>query len=715
MLENVLRATLTALLKLLFRVELRGIEHFEACRGQRTVIIANHQSFLDPMLLAVFMPEKPAFAMNVFQAEKWYFKPLLKIVDVFAVDPTKPMSTKSIIQRLKGRQKCVVFPEGRITTSGGIMKVYEGTGLIIDRTDALILPIRIEGAQFSKLSRLQGKMKLRWFPKITLTLQPPRRMELPADVRGRKRRAMSAARIYDILTEVTFRSAPTRQTLLQAIAQAARVHGMKLPVVTDITRVKITYRGLFTKAFALAAALAPRIGEKKNVAVLLPTTPGALLTMLALMVGGRVPAMLNYSAGQRNLLAACDTVQADVIISSRAFVERARLEEVMQALSSPCKILYLEDLKPHVTFSHKLSAWAKGWQPEKHLPKGQPDDAAVILYTSGSEGMPKGVVLSHASILSNIHQVAARIPFTQADMMLNALPIFHSFGLTGGTLLPLVLGIKTYLYPNPLHYRVVPEIAYDAMATIILGTDTFLNGYAKYAHPYDLNSVRLVVAGAEKVKAATRELYMNKYAVRILEGYGVTETSPVLAVNTPIENKPGTVGRPLPDVRLKLEPVEGLEKGSRLFVAGPNVMLGYMKHDKPGILQKQDEWYDTGDIVDIDAEGYISILGRAKRFAKVGGEMVSLTAVEEAAAEIWPEKGHAALAVPDPRKGEQILLITENPAGLREDFLRHAQAHGLPELMVPRRVEYMAEIPRLGSGKVDYMKLKELTSKAAAA
>jgi acyl-[acyl-carrier-protein]-phospholipid O-acyltransferase/long-chain-fatty-acid--[acyl-carrier-protein] ligase len=229
-----------------------------------------------------------------------------------------------------------------------------------------------------------------------------------------------------------------------------------------------------------------------------------------------------------------------------------------------------------------------------------------------------------------------------------------------GVVLPLVSGVRIYLYPSPLHYRTVAELIYGVNATIMFGTDTFLNGYARVAHPYDFRSLRYILAGAEPVKEATRRIYMEKFGLRILEGYGVTETAPALALNTPMFNKFGTVGRVLPGMEARLEKVEGVEEGGRLFVRGPNVMLGYLRVERPGQLEPPNEgWHDTGDIVTIDEQGFVTIKGRAKRFAKIGGEMISLAAVETLASELWPDAASAVVAVPDARKGERLILIPQ--------------------------------------------------------
>jgi acyl-[acyl-carrier-protein]-phospholipid O-acyltransferase / long-chain-fatty-acid--[acyl-carrier-protein] ligase len=448
--------------------------------------------------------------------------------------------------------------------------------------------------------------------------------------------------------------------------------------------------------------------EGRALGVMLPTSNGGVVTLLAVMSAGRVPAMINFTAGAANILAACRAADLDTILTSRAFVEKGRLDNLVGELSKQVRIVYLEDIRPTITFLDKLRGalhWKKPLVPRK------PDDWAAILFTSGSEGTPKGVVLSHRNMLANVAQAAARIDFGREDKLFNVLPIFHSFGLTAGTVLPLVSGVSTYLYPSPLHYRTVPELVYGTCATVLFGTDTFLNGYARAANPYDFRSLRYVLAGAEPVKEATRQIYLEKFGLRILEGDGVTETAPVMALNTPMFNKFGTVGRLLPGMEARLEPVEGVEDGGRLFVRGPNVMLGYLRAENPGVLERpQDGWHDTGDIVSIDHEGFITIRGRAKLFAKIGGEMISLAAVETLAAELWPDAISGVATVPDPRKGERLILVTTHKNPVRSDLLLFARSRGASEMMVPSEVLIVEKLPLLGSGKIDYTALQSLVN-----
>jgi acyl-[acyl-carrier-protein]-phospholipid O-acyltransferase/long-chain-fatty-acid--[acyl-carrier-protein] ligase len=313
------------------------------------------------------------------------------------------------------------------------------------------------------------------------------------------------------------------------------------------------------------------------------------------------------------------------------------------------------------------------------------------------------VVLSHRNLIANARQIFAYGAdfFTKSEVVFNPLPAFHSFGLTAGTLFPLLAGFKVVFYPSPLHFKQVPKLIGETQSTILLGTDTFLTGYARAADDGDLSTLKLVVAGAEKVKDETRRLWSHLPA-NIVEGYGCTECSPVLACNHPETNKPGTVGPVLPGVEWEIRPVPGIEEGGRLFARGPNVMLGYMLAGEPGRIQSQGEWHDTGDIVTIDEMGRVAIRGRAKRFAKIGGEMVSLAAVEALAATLWPDSSHVAVTLPDAKKGEQIVLVTDRPDADRGALMAHFKAEGASELFLPRAILVVAAIPVLGSGKIDY-------------
>ena len=695
----------------LYDVKVTGLENLTEA-GPRCLIVANHLSFLDAILLAAFLPEKPSFAINTQIADKWWVKPLLSLVRAFSVDPTNPMATKTLIGEVRKGARLVIFPEGRITVTGALMKVYEGPGLIADKADAMIVPVRIDGAQYTPFSRLRGKVRTRWFPRITLHILKPRRLEVAPELTGRARRAAASRALYDLMTEMIFNSSDYRTTLFQGLLDAASVHGKGREVVEDIQRNPLNYRKILAKSIVLGRALMAGHDRREPVGVMLPNSSAAIVTFFALQSQSALPAMINFSAGVNSIVSACTTARIKRVVTARKFVEMGKLGNVVEAMTAAgVNVLYLEDIAAKLGLADKLmglvaSIWPAAWYYFAHEHK-DPDSAAVILFTSGSEGLPKGVVLSHANILANRFQLSARVDFGPSDKVFNALPIFHSFGLTAGTILPLLSGISIFFYPSPLHYRIVPVLAYDLNATILFGTDTFLSGYARYAHPYDFYSVRYIFAGAEKLKDETRRIYSEKYGVRIFEGYGATETAPVLATNTPMQYRAGTVGCLLPGIRHKLEPIPGINAGGMLRVQGPNIMKGYLLSSEPGIIQEpQGGWYDTGDIVDIDAEGYITIRGRAKRFAKIGGEMVSLTVAEAIATGAYPDAAHAVVSVPDARKGEALVLFTTQSGAAVDALVATGRQRGDMELAVPKIIRIVDKIPVLGTGKTDYVTLQ---------
>lgn len=708
-----LKLFLKGLFKLLYRVEITGAENYKKA-GKRVLIIANHLSFLDAALIALFLPEKPMFAVNTNISKRWYFKPFLSLVKAFTLDPTNPMATKGIINEIKKDQKCVIFPEGRITVTGSLMKVYEGPGLIADKAGAMILPIRIEGAQYSPFSRIKGKVRTQLFPKITLTMLPPRNFDIPEEIKGRARRHAAGVKLYDLMSQMLFDSADYKKTLFGSVIDQMHIHGRGHVIAEDALRKKVTYGQLITRSFILGNKIAKNTTKGEYVGVLLPNMVSSVITFFAMQAACRVPAMLNFSAGQNNLLSACKTAQIKTIYSSKQFVEKAKLTDAISALEKESvKIIYLEDIAQTVSFFNKISGLIKSYMPRIFYKETSSDDAAVVLFTSGSEGVPKGVVLSHINIQANRCQLASRVDFGPTDVVFNALPIFHSFGLTGGTLLPMLSGIKTFFYPSPLHYRIVPELIYDTNATIMFGTDTFLSGYARFANAYDFYSIRYVFAGAEKLKEETRKLWADKYGVRIFEGYGATETSPALSTNTPMHNKPGTVGRLLPGISYKLEKISGIDDGGKLIVNGKNIMKGYLLNDNPGkLVPPENGDYDTGDIVEFDEHGYMTIKGRAKRFAKIAGEMVSLTAVETYLTKLWPDYQHAVIAVADSKKGEALVMVTNKPNAERAEISAYAKQSGINELSVPRTIKIVDKVPLLGTGKTDYVAIKELVEKA---
>jgi acyl-[acyl-carrier-protein]-phospholipid O-acyltransferase/long-chain-fatty-acid--[acyl-carrier-protein] ligase len=703
-----LKKTLRSILKLLYRVEVIGLENYYLA-GKRVLIVANHCSFLDPPLLSVFLPDDINFAINTHISQKWWIKPFLGLSKVFPIDPTHPMSLKNLIHHLQQESKTVIFPEGRITLTGSLMKIYDGTGMVAEKSGAMILPIHISGTQYTPLSKLQGLVRLRWFPKITLHILPPTHIEARKELSGKNRRKYSGHVLADLMVDMQFMASKTQQTLFASLLDARDIHGGNHEVAEDLERIPLSYNELITRSLIIGNALKNMTEADENIGLLLPNSSKTLCVLLGLSIHQRVPAMLNYSTGSAGMIAACQIAKVKTVLSSRRFIELAHLENEATLLKEHVNILYLEELAQQITTSDKLrGAWQSKTARSWYKNNADANAPAVILFTSGSEGTPKGVVLSHANILSNHQQVAARINFNPKDVVLNFLPMFHSFGFTIGTLLPVLNGMKTFFYPTPLHFSIIPEIAYETSATIMFGTNTFLSAYGKKAHPYDFYNLRYVVAGAEKLQENTRELWQDKFGIRILEGYGATETSPVVSVNTPMDYKAGTVGRMLPHINYRLEPVDGIEEAGRLHVQGPSIMLGYLLSTSAGILQPTESiygkgWYDTGDIVHVDDDGFLSIRGRSKRFAKVGGEMVSLAVVEQLAMKAWENANHAAISLPDIKKGEQIILITTQKQATVSELSKSST--GVTAINLPKKILFIDAIPVMSTGKTDYVAL----------
>jgi acyl-[acyl-carrier-protein]-phospholipid O-acyltransferase/long-chain-fatty-acid--[acyl-carrier-protein] ligase len=708
---NGLRDFLTTMLRALYRMEVKGAENFEA--GPNCIVALNHVSFLDAAVALSLLDKEPVFAIDYAIAQRWWVKPFLKLTRAMPLDPTKPLATRTLINAVKGGESLVIFPEGRLTVTGSLMKVYDGAGLIADKSGAKVVPVRIDGLEATPFSRLSlSQVQRRWFPKVTVTVLEPVSLAVAPELKGRHRRQAAGAALYEVMSELVFRTTSTDRTVLGAVIEAARVHGMQRVAVEDPVTGSLTYKRLLIGVAVLGRKLMPLAGEGKALGVMLPNSNGAVVTILGVMSAGRVPAMINFTAGAASILAACKAAEVGTIVTARAFVEKGKLDAVVAQLAQSVRVVYLEDVRATVTMGEKLRGL---FTFKRALLTRRPDEPAVILFTSGSEGTPKGVVLSHRNMLANAAQAAARIDFGREDKLFNVLPVFHSFGMTAGTILPLVSGVPIYLYPSPLHYRNVPELIYGTNATILFGTDTFLAGYARAAHQYDFRSLRYVLAGAEPVRESTRRTYLEKFGLRILEGYGVTETAPVLALNTPMFNKFGTVGRLMPGTEARLEPVPGVDDGGRLYVRGPNVMLGYLKADNPGVIEPPpDGWHDTGDIVTIDGQGFVTIKGRAKRFAKIGGETISLAAVEALAAQLWPDIPSAVATAPDPRKGERLVLVTQQKDATRAEFQAFAKSKGASDLMVPAEVVVVDKVPVLGTGKIDMVAVADLVKERAA-
>ena len=507
-----------------------------------------------------------------------------------------------------------------------------------------------------------------------------------------------------IPSPIPYKPSRTRVDLFGALMRAKSEFGADRSILVDGDERELTYKEIVRAAFGLGSALRKGTRSGESVGIMLPTGAGSVIGFYALSAFNRVPAMLNFTAGAKNIKSAMKAAKITRIITAHKFVELAGLDALIDELSDVAEFVYLEDVRENLSIIDKVTALVGSIAPSLVRRPARYKSTGVVLFTSGTEGEPKGVVLSHENVMANVEQVRAHIGLSpDVDILFNPLPTFHCFGLTVGAILPLVAGIKVNFHPSPLQPREIVKRIREKAPTILLATDTFISQYARIGGDGDMSSIRLAVCGAERVKDETRALVRRKFEIEILEGYGATEASPVVAANQWERNKPGTVGVLMAGMDYKLEPVDGIAEGGRLYIRGPNVMQGYIRASNPGVLEiPEGGWHDTGDIVALDDEGFIRIMGRVKRFAKIGGEMVSLAVVENCASAVWPDNLHAAITLPDPRKGEQIVLLSDTAACNRDEILTWAQNHGVPELAVPRRVFHVNDIPVLGTGKIDY-------------
>ncbi len=698
---------------------LRVLFRFRACDLDAlktpgpVLLIPNHTSWIDWLFLWVCLEEDWKFVTSSLSAQtSWLHRKLMVNHYTLPVDPGSPYAVKHMAEFLKGGGRLVLFAEGRLSRTGTLMKLFDGTGFLIFKTKATVITAYLRGAGRLPYSPNPGGKKC--FPKVTAHFSAALTSPALGDVSTGRARGLLTNWLRDQMVRQQFEVETTfgAQNILSAVAETAR----KLPgqiILEDATLKTLTYRKLMVGVDVLAHALRGIVSSGERVGLLLPNVNATPVVILALWRLGKVPAMLNFSSGTPTMLACAELAGLKHLVTSRVFLERARLN-VDAFVQADIKVIYLEDMRAGISGTRKFLTLLRHvfHLPSSILHPPSPNTTAVIVFTSGSEGVPKGVELTHGNILANIRQMLAVADLTDRDRAFNCLPLFHSFGFTVGTFLPLVRGLYVFLYPSPLHYRVVPSVIYDRDCTVFLSTNTFLNGYARKAHPYDFRSLRYLFAAAEKLQEATALLWSQKYGVRILEGYGATECGPCVSVNTPLEPRNGSVGRLLPGMEYRLEKVEGVEEGGRLFVRGPNVMKGYLNADANAKFLALDGWYDTGDIVSVDADGYLHIRGRLKRFAKVSGEMVSLSAVEDALAGAFPQYGLrcqvAVITRPDEGKGEALIAVTNEPKLTLDEIRDAIKAKGLTNLSTPREIKTVKEIPKLGTGKVDHRGLQAL-------
>jgi len=706
-----MKTVLHFLLRLLFRFRAENAAMLQTAGP--VVLLPNHVSWVDWLFVAVCLDSSWRFVTSKEGARvSWVHRWIMINRLTFPVEADSPYALKRIAEYLLGGGKLVIFPEGRLSRTGSMMKLFEGTGFLLLKTKAKVITCHLRGASRLLFSPNPNRKQL--FPTVSAhfgeALTPPQ-FEGLSTMRARQKLTRW---LYDTMARQQFdlEMAASPANVSGAMVETAR-RWPSVVALQDVSRQKLSYRRFLAGAAALAArwdSLLPG-GGSRRVGVLLPNANAVPVTLLSLWTADKVPAIFNFSAGVPTMLTCAQLAEVKHVITSRLFLERAKLN-VQPMKDAGLEFIFLEDVRAGISRWARWSALGKiVFNPHSLVGPQQRGSPAVILFTSGSEGPPKGVELTHGNLLANMQQMLTVTDFTDTDRVFNALPLFHSFGLMG-LLLPLTRGMFVFLYPSPLHYRVIPSLLYDLDCTIFIGTNTFLNGYARKAHAYDFRSLRVLVTGGEKLQEATANIWSRQFGVRILEGYGATECSPIITINTWLNPRFGSAGKFVPGMEYRFEPVEGVAEGGRLWVRGPNIMRGYLNPEPDAQFKAHGGWYDTGDIARVDEDGFLYILGRLKRFAKVSGEMVSLTAVEEALAGAFPQYGlrfqAAILARPDADRGEALIAISNEQKLTLEEIRAAIKAKGLSNLCVPREIKFLHNIPKLGTGKTDHRELQKI-------
>lgn len=706
-------------MKAFFRAVLRGLFGYRAHNTGvlntpgPVLMIPNHVSWVDWLFLWSVLDDDWKFVTSSVTARtSWLHTKIMVNRYTFPIDTSSPYAVKRMAEFLEAGGRLVLFAEGRISLTGSLMKLFDGTGFLLFKTRAKVITCYLRGAKRLLCSPNAEKKLL--FPRVSAhfskLLTPPIPQETSTTTARRLLTAWLRERMleHQFETEMEFGA----KDLLTAISETAEMMPGKC-MLEDITRQTLDYRKVFVGARLLGEEIEKLLGASESkVGVLLPNVNATPVLVLALWKLGRTPAILNFSTGPAVMAACAQLAGLKTVITSANFLQRAKLD-IEPLRAAGVRLVMLEEVRKNITGGRRMAALLQQYiSPGLVNMALKAEDTAVVLFTSGSEGAPKGVALTHRNILANVRQMMAVTDLQDTDRIFNCLPLFHSFGLTVGTLLALVRGMYVFIYPSPLHYRVVSSAFYDRYCTVFLSTNTFLNGYARKAHPYDFRSMRYLFAAAEKLQESTATTWSQRFGVRVLEGYGATECAPCVAVNTPLDPRYGSVGKIMPGMEYRLEPVEGVDEGGRLFVRGPNVMEGYLNADANSKFKELNGWYDTGDIVSVDEEGFFYIRGRLKRFAKVSGEMVSLTAVEDALAGAFPEYGlrcqTAVVARPDEEKGEVLIAVSNEPRLTLEEVRSAIKARGLTNLCVPREIKVVREIPKLGTGKVNHRELQKM-------
>lgn len=729
--QVIIRTVMSRLLGHKYRLKVLGFENLPEA-GKGTLLLGNHISWIDWAIIQMAVPRHVYFVMDKTIYQRWYLK---WFFDLFKVIPISSGQSKQALKQItkllnQGETICL-FPEGHISHLGQLGEFKKGFEKACAEAEGVIIPFYLRGMWGSKLSRSSAKLhKLRHNGikrDITIAFGQPMDIHSTASEVKHKVFEMSVATWNDY--------AETLDTLPRTFIKTAKEKPAKWAVV-DSNGSPITHHKFLSGCLMIRKHIKDLPGE--NIGLLVPTSSAGLMTNIAAMMTGKTVVNINYTSSIDAILSAQNRAQIKSIVTSRKFVQKLEKKGIECArILEGSNVCYLEDMAKKVSKSQKLRAYlATQLLPTTLLQflycrRQNINDNAAILFSSGSEGEPKGIVLTHKNIMANLRQVSDVLNVREEDKIMATLPLFHAFGLTVTGMLPLMEGIPVICHPDPTDGLNIAKAIAKYEATLMCATSTFLRMYQRNRRikPIMFNSLRVVVSGAEKLDPAVKVAFQKKYMVPVLEGYGTTETTPVASVNLPGHivrsqsfiqeaSKEGTVGLALPGTTFRIVDPVSLDtlpvgKDGLILIGGAQIMKGYLHDQKKteSVLVNIDGmlWYKTGDKGHLDQDGYLTIVDRYSRFAKLAGEMVSLGAVEQTAKELLDdyELGMVAVNVPDEKKGEQIILLIDTPhepSALKQMLIKK----GMPGLMIPSQIFNVDRIPLLGSGKVDFPHAKKL-------
>lgn len=723
--DSLLRLLLWIAAHTLYRLDLKGNENIPA-RGA-ALLTPNHASWIDAILLMAATDRPIRFLMFKGVYDHPLIKPfakVLKIIPIASDQGPREMihSLREASEALRNGEVVCIFPEGEITRIGQMLPFRRGFERIVKGIDAPIVPVNIDGIWGSIFSFSGGHFL--W--KRPRTIPYPVRITFGAPLPPTATAHEVRQAVQELGVDAFFRRRGYLRPLTRSFLQAARRHPRRF-AMADGRTLRVTFGESLTKTLFLARRLRRLWRDQKMVGIALPPSiPGALVNWAALLVG-KIPINLNYTSSNESIASCAKQCDLKTVVSSRQFLEKVPIQ-------LPGEIIYVEDLALNPSLGEKVAALlAAKLLParllEFSLGVSRPpslDDTATIIFSSGSTGEPKGVVLSHFNLGSNVQQLEQVFHLRDSDSILGILPFFHSFGFTGTLCLPPLAGIGVVFHPSPLDAQVIGQLVSKHAVTMLLSTPTFLNSYTRRCPPEAFGSLRIVMAGAEKLPERIAQSFEDHFGIRPLEGYGCTECSPVVAVNTydfraayfrQIGAKRGTIGHPLPGIGVRIiDPESGeslpVDTPGLLLVRGPNIMVGYLNNPEKTAEVLKDGWYNTGDIATVDEDGFLRITDRLSRFSKIGGEMVPHIKVEEKLHELLQADGQvlAITAIADEKKGERLIVIHTLKEDVLKECLEKLSKADLPALWKPRPDQflYVEKLPYLGTGKLDLRKLREM-------